>query len=164
MAMRNILLTPLQIVQVACCLVLSEAFVPIAIPQREATTLNLNPSSVLSEGTAQLENLASSIPVDKLPVDSSSLPLDQLPSDWTQFPLEYALAAFALPVIAKFGPPLLKPRSKKPDKNTYPEGQSATYELLTTGPLEFGDAAFVRPLLKQTQLESRDRRVAYDAS
>lgn len=48
---------------------------------------------------------------------------------------------------------------------TYPEGQPATYELNTdVVPFEFGDAALVRPLLKQTQLETRKLQVVYDAN
>jgi hypothetical protein len=46
----------------------------------------------------------------------------------------------------------------------YPEKYAATYELSKTFiPLEFGSAAFVRPLLKQTQLENRKLQVVYDA-
>jgi len=48
---------------------------------------------------------------------------------------------------------------------TYPEGQAATYEMNDqVVPFEFGDAAFVRPLLKQTQLETRALQVVYDAN
>lgn len=46
----------------------------------------------------------------------------------------------------------------------YPEGQPATYEMNPNViPFEFGEAAFVRPLLKQTQLETRPLKVVYDA-
>ncbi|CAB9506130.1 TLD [Seminavis robusta] len=48
---------------------------------------------------------------------------------------------------------------------TYPEGQAATYEMNdNVVPFEFGDAAFVRPLLKSTQLETRPLQVVYDAN
>lgn len=48
---------------------------------------------------------------------------------------------------------------------SYPEGQAATYEMNENiVPFEFGDAAFVRPLLKQTQLETRPLQVVYDAN
>ncbi|KAG7343781.1 TLD domain containing protein [Nitzschia inconspicua] len=50
-------------------------------------------------------------------------------------------------------------------ERTYPESNAATYELLDVGlPFEFGDAALVRPLLKQTQLEGRPLQVVYDAN
>ncbi|KAG7371396.1 TLD domain containing protein [Nitzschia inconspicua] len=50
-------------------------------------------------------------------------------------------------------------------ERTYPESNAATYELLDVGlPFEFGDAALVRPLLKQTQLEGRPLLVVYDAN
>jgi len=45
----------------------------------------------------------------------------------------------------------------------YPEKYPATYDLQGGLPFEFGDAAFVRPLLKQTQLEKRKLQVVYDA-
>lgn len=48
---------------------------------------------------------------------------------------------------------------------SYPEGQAATYEMNDqVVPFEFGDAALVRPLLKQSQLESRALQVVYDAN
>jgi len=48
---------------------------------------------------------------------------------------------------------------------TYPEKEKATYELSKVFiPFEFGDASFVRPLLKQTQLETRKLQVVYDAN
>jgi hypothetical protein len=68
---------------------------------------------------------------------------------------------------------LITPKQAKTQKKTnersgyvtYPEGQPATYELLDTViPFEFGLPAFIRPLLKQTQLESRALKVVYDAN
>ena len=55
----------------------------------------------------------------------------------------------------------------QPTENTYPESMAATYELSNAAFLwELpGDAAsFVRPLLKQTQLEYRQLRVACDGN
>lgn len=87
-----------------------------------------------------------------------------------------AAAAVALPVapsvlqVAKSIQQLGKGKSKSSSKGsssivTYPEGQAATYELNeNVVPFEFGDAAFVRPLLKQTQLETRPLQVVYDAN
>lgn len=50
-----------------------------------------------------------------------------------------------------------------PEERTYPESKQATYELL---PDEFGfgfrPEIFVRPLLKQTQLENRKLKVTYN--
>ena len=48
----------------------------------------------------------------------------------------------------------------------FPEQYPATYDLLTSSPVwwEVGDARFVRPLLKNTQLASRPLQVVYDAS
>jgi hypothetical protein len=51
------------------------------------------------------------------------------------------------------------------EQDAFPEKNAATYELSSVKlPLEFGDAAFVRPLLKQTQLEFRRLQVSYDAN
>jgi len=51
-----------------------------------------------------------------------------------------------------------------PDERTYPESKPATYDLL---PDEFGfgfrPEIFVRPLLKQTQIENRKLKVTYNA-
>ena len=64
---------------------------------------------------------------------------------------------------------IIKP-TKRPERlvgsyRTYPEGQPCTYELSNTVvPFEFGKAAMVRPLLKQTQLETRRLKVVYDAN
>ena len=56
-------------------------------------------------------------------------------------------------------------RKKRSNIVTYAEGQPATYEMNdNVVPFEFGDAAFVRPLLKQTQLETRPLQVVYDAN
>jgi hypothetical protein len=50
------------------------------------------------------------------------------------------------------------------ERVTYPESQAATYEMSKVFvPFEFGSAATVRPLLKQTQLENRRLKVVYDA-
>eukprot|EP00527_Entomoneis_sp_CCMP2396_P008636 CAMPEP_0198154192 /NCGR_PEP_ID=MMETSP1443-20131203/67684_1 /TAXON_ID=186043 /ORGANISM="Entomoneis sp., Strain CCMP2396" /LENGTH=220 /DNA_ID=CAMNT_0043820819 /DNA_START=32 /DNA_END=694 /DNA_ORIENTATION=+ len=57
------------------------------------------------------------------------------------------------------------PEPEMPTERTYPEATWATYELSNIAfPMEFGDAAFVRPLMKQTQLEYRRLQVAYDAN
>ena len=54
---------------------------------------------------------------------------------------------------------------RRSDIVTYAEGQPATYELNdNVVPFEFADAALVRPLLKQTQLETRPLQLVYDAN
>lgn len=55
-------------------------------------------------------------------------------------------------------------QQNRPTGNTYPEAMAATYELSNVALMEFGDAAMVRPLLKQTQLEYRPLQLAYDAN
>lgn len=50
------------------------------------------------------------------------------------------------------------------EERTYPEAKPATRELLQGNLFELGDAGFVRPLLKQTQLETRKLQVVYDAN
>jgi hypothetical protein len=58
-------------------------------------------------------------------------------------------------------------RNQQPEVGSFPEKTAATYELLLTfNPSAWlGDtAAFVRPLLKKTQLERRNLQVAYDAN
>jgi hypothetical protein len=47
---------------------------------------------------------------------------------------------------------------------TYPEANPATYELLPSNPFDITTEGFVRPLLKQTQLENRKLKVVYDAN
>lgn len=47
---------------------------------------------------------------------------------------------------------------------TYPEANPATYDLLSSNPFDITTEGFVRPLLKQTQLENRKLKVAYDAN
>ncbi|GAX27611.1 hypothetical protein FisN_13Hh300 [Fistulifera solaris] len=59
--------------------------------------------------------------------------------------------------------------SRRNNKNEreleFPEQYPATYELNDYKTWkDFGDAAIVRPLLKQTQLERRNLKVAYDAN
>lgn len=46
----------------------------------------------------------------------------------------------------------------------FPEQYPATYDLSKVSLFEFGDARTVRPLLKNTQLESRPLQVVYDAN
>jgi hypothetical protein len=114
-------------------------------------------SGILSTGADQLQSLASSLPpIDELDGVLQGTFLEQIP-------LGAVAAVAALPVISRLAP-FFKPRSKKPDQPTFPEQKAATYELLKDGPLEFGDPAFVRPLMKQTQLEYRNLRVVYDAN
>ena len=56
-------------------------------------------------------------------------------------------------------------QGKQSDEPTFPEAQAATYELSDVViPFEFGDSGFVRPLLKQTQLETRKLNVVFDAN
>ena len=107
--------------------------------------------ALVSTGAVQLENLA------------ATLPVDEIQQNVAQISPQLGIAVLAVPAYS-LAKPFLRPRSKKPDQPTYPEQKPATYELLNEGPLEFGDAAFVRPLLKQTQLEYRNLRVAYDAN
>jgi hypothetical protein len=99
---------------------------------------------------------------------------------WEQVPLTvkgmagisvaFPLAAPTLTTVVKSMQQIMKKgKSKKEDGAygyvSYPEGQPATYELNDqVVPFEFGDAAFVRPLLKQTQLETRPLQVVYDAN
>ena len=88
-----------------------------------------------------------------------------------------SLAAVVAPVAWSFHPPLPHASSRgRPPlffyKNrqaeaepTYPESKPATYELLNQGlSFDFGPTGLVRPLLKQTQLETRKLQVAYDAN
>jgi hypothetical protein len=58
-------------------------------------------------------------------------------------------------------------RNQQPEVGSFPEKTAATYELLQTfNPSAWlGDtSAFVRPLLKKTQLERRNLQVSYDAN
>ena len=67
--------------------------------------------------------------------------------------------------------PQVKTKKKKEDDSStvssrqveFPEQYPATYDLSTVSLLELGDARLVRPLLKNTQLESRKLKVVYDA-
>jgi len=79
-------------------------------------------------------------------------------------PLELRLAVLVAPVLLYVAPWLQTSTNTKPEYATYPEQKPATYELSKVAiPFEFGKAAFVRPLLKQTQLEFRRLKVVYDA-
>lgn len=55
------------------------------------------------------------------------------------------------------------PTSDEDRRIKYPEQYPATYELLNPLPNDQNDARIVRPLLKQTQLENRPLRLAFDA-
>lgn len=60
-----------------------------------------------------------------------------------------------------------KPKSTEPEWSTfqtYPEANPATYELLPSNPFDLTPEGFVRPLLKQTQLENRKLQLVYDAN
>lgn len=127
------------------------------------TSLHMDLSSVTS-GAGSLVNILS----------EAESPMDV----WTQLPVAAqgaAVAALGLPVaptiltvvksLAQMVQADKKQQQEEYGYRTYPEGKPATYELLTdVVPFEFGDAAFVRPLLKQTQLETRKLQVVYDAN
>jgi len=88
--------------------------------------------------------------------------LDAGAASLEQVPLELRVVALAAPLLW-YVVPILR-STRKPEQATYPEQKSATYEMSQVKlPFEFGAAAFVRPLLKQTQLEFRPLQVAYDA-
>ena len=76
-----------------------------------------------------------------------------------------AVLAPILPSVATFVRSATIPEPVAPTENTYPEASAATYELSDVKfPMELGDAALVRPLMKQTQLEYRRLKVAFDAN
>jgi hypothetical protein len=105
--------------------------------------------------------------------------LNILPPDVTTFAAE-SINPEQLPAVAGVGATAVvapqafklskalsaeKKRQQARGERSYPESNAATYELLDVGlPFEFGVASTVRPLLKQTQLESRPLQVAYDAN
>lgn len=72
----------------------------------------------------------------------------------------------AAPVVSlgSFANKVFKSQKDRPTDNTYPEASAAAYEMSDVAMLEFGPAAFVRPLLKSTQLEWKNLQVAYDAN
>jgi hypothetical protein len=128
-----------------------------------------SPTALQSSLTEQIQSLASSVTSgefdmddvqggaeDLLGIASTGLQMVQ------ELPLETRLAAVAAAVAAYVVPYLTSP--KKPEESTYPEQKPATYEMGKVKiPFEFGDASFVRPLLKQTQIEYRPLQVIYDA-
>jgi hypothetical protein len=143
-------------------LCLTTAFSPAASLRSPPTALQASP-------TEQIQNLASSVTSGQfdlndvrggaenlLGIVSSGLDMVQ------DLPLEARLAAVAAAVAAYVVPFLQSP--KKPEEATYPEQKAATYDLSKVKiPFEFGEASFVRPLLKQTQIEFRPLQIIYDA-
>ena len=140
-------------------------------------------SFVPSRTTDPPRRIATSLGIDTNSVQNFVSTVQQLPMEDVQTVLSSTFTAGIqaleeLPVGERVGvlvAPLLSvaanyawsvmQSTKEPTERMYPESKAATYELSKVViPFEFGDAAFVRPLLKQTQLEFRKLRVAYDAN
>ena len=120
----------------------------------------------------QLQDLVASVTSGEFSVhdlqDGADRILEVANTAWGEFsstvPLELRVALLIAPVLLYIAPWLQTSTNTKPDYATYPEQKPATYELSKVAiPFEFGKAAFVRPLLKQTQLEFRRLQVVYDA-
>ena len=127
-------------------------------------------TTLVATGPDQLQNLAAAISsghfsakdFEGLVTLGTSL-LRSGAETLNDIPVEVRVAALLAPVVWYITPILRS--EKKPENPTYPEQKPATYEMSSVAfPFEFGDAAFVRPLLKQTQLEFRPLQIAYDAS
>lgn len=78
----------------------------------------------------------------------------------------YGILALPLVALVSVLAPSFQAAPVRSEAEMYPEQKAATAELSTVRlPFEvFGDTAFVRPLLKQTQLEYRPLQVIYNAN
>jgi len=115
-------------------------------------------------------------PIESLPMESLPTSLDQVPdavkgvaAAALLLPVAPSILQLGKSVTQSLGPTPSSAAAGNPERRsgyvTYPEGQAATYELLEEVlPFEFGDAALIRPLLKQTQLETRPLQLVYDAN
>lgn len=136
---------------------------------RTTTTLNVGVDDVLPLVQSGSESLLNIVTTAESPANV-----------WTQLPIAAkgaAVVALGMPIatplvtVAKSIQQIVAKDKKAQleDENlgyrSYPEGKPASYEMNpNVVPFEFGDAAFVRPLLKQTQLETRPLQLVYDAN
>ena len=133
----------------------TDAFIAPSSRQSSGSSLNLSPADLSTFATTATDQLNSALSV----VSSDVQKFEELP-------VASRIAAAGLPIAAYLAPYLQPPPQVdlSDERVRYPEKFPATYELSNYKvPFEFGDAAFVRPLLKQTQLENRKLQVAYDA-
>ena len=124
---------------------------------------NINRKEIMA--TLQLDDLLSDPKIQNAAAQLWTQ-LDSAAHTYQEQSIELRVALVALPVLLYLSPFVLGKNTQPPtDEPTYPEAQAATYQLSDVSlPLEFGDAARVRPLLKQTQLEYRRLRTVYDAN
>lgn len=125
--------------------------------------LHLSPSDLLTILPPEVSSLAETY-LPQITQAAESIDPEQLPAV-----AGAGATAVAAPQALKLSKALSAQKKRQAaqasGERTYPESSAATYELLDYGlPFEFGDAALVRPLLKQTQLENRPLQVAYDAN
>lgn len=112
--------------------------------------------SDLSTATAMIDTLTRKIPEV---LEEGGIEAEQLP-----VVLGVGVAASTLPYATKLAKSV-QAQKLRSDEPTFPEAQAATYEMSDViMPFEFGEAGFVRPLLKQTQLEYRKLQVVFDAN
>jgi hypothetical protein len=133
----------------------TDAFIAPSSRQSSGSSLNLSPADLSTFATTATDQLNSALSV----VSSDVQKFEELP-------VASRIAAAGLPIAAYLAPYLQPPPQVdlSDERVRYPEKFPATYELSNYKvPFEFGDAAFVRPLLKQTQLENRKLQVAFDA-
>ncbi|KAL3923087.1 MAG: hypothetical protein SGILL_001854 [Bacillariaceae sp.] len=129
--------------------------------QTQQQRFHLSPSDILSILPPEVSSLTETY----LPQITSTIDPEQLPAV-----AGAGATAVAAPQAFKLSKALSAQKKRQAaeasGERTYPEASAATYELLDYGlPFEiFGDAALVRPLLKQTQLEARPLQVVYDAN
>lgn len=148
------------VLAVSSCLGWVESF---TLPQVDVGGFNVGDiAEVANEAQGLVQNLQVS-DLEQLPVAAKGAAAAAL-----LLPVAPTVVQFAKSIVKSVIPSLSA--SNNQDGNavgsvSYPEGQPATYEMLSdVVPFEFGEAAFVRPLLKQTQLETRKLQVVYDAN
>lgn len=133
---------------------------------RTATSLNLNADDALSLARSGTDILETMVATGEFPEEAKAVAAAALGLTGLSFVAPTAMTVVkSIQQINKKVPGIVSSGGKRSNIVEYPEGKAATYEMNENIiPFEFGDAAFVRPLLKSTQLETRPLQVVYDAN